>query len=65
MLERKRPSKSYLLVWTLVAVLLAAAAMTSGISDVSQARAIFMYIISSLAVLACLYNWIIYLFTKK
>jgi hypothetical protein len=65
MLERKRPSITYLLVWTLVAALLAAAALTAGMRDVLPARAKFMYVISSVAVLACLYHWIVYLFTKK
>lgn len=65
MLERKRPSIHYLLVWTLCALLLAAAALTTGVRDVSSGRSKFMYVISSIVVIACLYHWIIYLFKKK
>jgi hypothetical protein len=65
MAKRIRPSIPFLLTWTVCAALLAAGAVITGSHDVSHNRAIFMYIVGSIAVIACLYHWLMYFIIKK
>jgi hypothetical protein len=65
MAKRIRPKLSYVLTWTVFAILLAGGAVATGIRDVSHSRGIFMYVIGSIAVIACLYHWFSYFMIKK